>query len=269
MTYGDVHGSNVYKGSEIGPLWEVFAEADRVFLNWNSPLHGTKEFEKIFPFDESHDWKILEVGCGLGKMASLWSSDNNLVTAVDLNLRSLELAKKRFELMRIDGAFLQADGRSLPFSDDSFDYVYSWGVLHHSPDLEASLSEVLRCLKPGHRFGIMLYRRRSLLYRYWIRYIEGFLHEESRHLSDLELTSRYGDGAREEGNPYTRPVSESEIKRMLAEKVSSLEFRVLGTDLDSILKYAMPGLGSGLPLVAKKSLARRFGWSLWISGRKV
>lgn len=268
MTYGDVHGSNVYDGLEIGSLQAFFTEADRVFLNWNSSLHGTTEFEKIFPYEASENWEVLEIGCGLGKMASLWSTQGAIVTAVDLNLRSLDLAKRRFELMGIEGTFLQADGRSLPFGDDTFDYVYSWGVLHHSPDLEASLNEVLRCLKPGHQFGIMLYHRRSILYRYWIRYIEGFLHEESRHLNDVELTSRYGDGSREEGNPYTRPVYASEIEVLLKEKVEDLTFRVLGTDLDSILKYALPGLGSKLPMASKKTLARRFGWSLWINGKK-
>ena len=43
----------------------------------------------------------------------------------------------------------------LPFADASFDYVYSWGVLHHSPDLARSITELMRVLRPGGGFGVM------------------------------------------------------------------------------------------------------------------
>ena len=47
-----------------------------------------------------------------------------------------------------------------------FDYAYSWGVLHHSPNLGQSLAEMMRVTKPGGEFGIMLYNRRSFLHWY-------------------------------------------------------------------------------------------------------
>ena len=58
------------------------------------------------------------------------------------------------------------DARQLALPDNSFDYVYSWGVLHHSPDIAQSLKEMTRVLKPGGGFGIMVYNRRSLLHWY-------------------------------------------------------------------------------------------------------
>lgn len=268
MTYAEVHGTQLFGGKEQETANSLFEEADRQFLEWNRPLHSDKAFGRIFPFSEPQIGEVLEIGCGLGKMASLWAANGNQITAIDLNRRSLELTRLRFELAGLTGEFLQADARHLPFNDCQFDYIYSWGVLHHSPNLEISLSELLRCLKPGHKFGIMLYHRHSVLNGYWTHYLEGWLHEESRYLNPLELTSRYGDGGREEGNPHTRPISKREISDYLLPHSSDLKIQVLGTDLDSLLKYLFPLIGNVLPAPFRKAVARRFGWSLWISGRK-
>ena len=149
-----------------------------------------------------------------------------------------------------------------------FDYAYSWGVLHHSPNLGLSLAEMMRVIRPGGEFGVMLYNRSSFLHCYLTAYIEGFLHYESQFLSPLQLASRYGDGGREEGNPHTWPVTAGEVHDMLIPLADQCEIAVLGTDLDSVFKYLLPGIGLVLPIWAKKPWARRFGWSLWITGRR-
>jgi ubiquinone/menaquinone biosynthesis C-methylase UbiE len=105
---------------------------------------------------------------------------------VDLNPTSVEQTKRRFELMRLKGRIEEMDGRQLALPDAYFDYVYSWGVLHHSPDLDQSLKEMMRALKPGGGFGLMVYNRRSLLYWYKTLFTEGFLHYENRFLGPLE-----------------------------------------------------------------------------------
>jgi ubiquinone/menaquinone biosynthesis C-methylase UbiE len=58
-----------------------------------------------------------------------------------------------------------------PFDDDLFDAVYSWGVLHHSPDTQKAVNEVYRILKPGGLAKIMIYNKHSLIgYMLWTRY---------------------------------------------------------------------------------------------------
>ena len=121
---------------------------------------------------------------------------------------------------------------------------------------------------PGGGFGVMLYNRRSLFHWYMTAYIEGFLHLESRFLNALELASRYGDGRREEGNPHTWPVTVDEIRAVMAPGCDPFEARILGTELDSVLRYMVPGLGMVLPRLVKKAWARRYGWSIWFHGRK-
>ncbi len=270
MTYGAVHGRTEYADGRFDfSSREFFERLDREFYSWNTPLHDQRPFDRLFPYPQYADGaKVLEIGCGLGTMAMNWARNGAAVTAVDLNPTSVRETQKRFELYGLAGNICLMDGNRLAFPDAEFDYVYSWGVLHHSPDLERSLAEMMRVLKPGGGYGLMLYNRHSILYQYGVRYIEGFLHYENRFLEPLKLASRYGDGSREEGNPHTWPVTRSEVENMLAPYSGDTTTRQLGTELDSWLRYLLPGLGILLPRWAKKPWARRAGWSLWLSGHK-
>ncbi|MBF0136818.1 MAG: class I SAM-dependent methyltransferase [Magnetococcus sp. DMHC-1] len=270
MTYGEVHGQSRYDGAEhtLGTL-DFFNKLDAVFHAWNHPLHGQRPFSRLFPFDRyGSGSQVLEVGCGLGTMAMHWAQNGSTVTAVDLNTTAVTQTRRRFELLGLTGDIREADARALPFPDNHFDYVYSWGVLHHSPTIERSVAEMLRVLRPGGEYGIMLYHRHAILQKYMTEYLEGFLHLENRFLTPLQLASRYGDGGRQEGNPHTWPVTRQEFAGLLAPYSPDCTVRVLGTDLDSLLRFLLPGLGLILPTWAKKVWARRFGWSLWAQGHK-
>lgn len=267
QTFATLHGETVYGDGqyELGSR-EFFERVDQEFFAWNRPLHDRRPFDRLFPFTAG--WRVLEVGCGMGTMAMQWCQNGASLTAVDLSPTSVAMTRKRLELFGYEAQVREMDGRNLAFNDDSFDYCYSWGVLHHSPDLARSLQELVRVLKPGQPFGVMLYHRKSLKHWHRTDYLEGFLHYENRFLGELELASRYGDGSRKEGNPHTWPVTFEEVKAMLAGRAEQMECRVLGTDLDTIFQALLPGIGLFVPRWAKKVWARRWGWSLWITGVK-
>jgi hypothetical protein len=140
-------------------------------------------------------------------------------------------------------------------------------VLHHSPDLAQSLREVMRLIRPGREFAMMLYNRDSLLYRYVIQFRQGFLNMESKFLDPLELASRHADDFETEGNPHTWPVRKLEIREILGPYTKDLSFWIHGTDVSSHLDHLIPVLGSRMPAWALKPWARRFGWSLCFAGR--
>jgi len=94
-----------------------------------------------------------------------------VLTGVDLTQRAIGHTQRRFELLGLKSSLQVADAEALPFADNTFDAVYSWGVLHHSPNTEKAVSEVWRVLKPGGFAKIMIYHKYALVgYMLWIRY---------------------------------------------------------------------------------------------------
>lgn len=275
MTYAEAHGQAEYRLAD-GTMERVelgsprfFELADSVFYRWNEPLHDeTGKFGRIFDYPRYRGKRVLEIGCGMGCMASNWARHGAEIAAIDLNPVAVAQTRRRFEVFGLKGEVREADAEALPFSDGSFDYVYSWGVLHHTPGIRQAVREIHRVLRPGGRFGLMLYNRGSVLFRYFVQYQEGLVNLESRFLDAVALGSRYGDGGRAEGNPHTWPVTRHEVLAELIPMFVRPEIKVLGTDVPEALNTWFPGLGRTLPLGWCKALARRWGWSLWIAAEK-
>ena len=269
MTYSLTHGSSTFstKSTKFGSR-NFFDASDARFIEWNKPLHLEKPFSKIFNYKKFREKKILEIGCGIGLMSMLWAKNGSNLTAIDLNPQSISLTKKRFRNNKLKGKISLGDANKLKFINESFDYVYSWGVLHHSPDFEKSVSEMMRVTKAGGGFGVMVYNRNSVLFNYMIKYREGFLHLENKFNSKLSLASKFTDGAKEGGNPFTWPLTKKELIKIFQPFSNNFQIKILGTDLDATLPQLFPYVGRYMPLFLKKSLARRFGWSIWISGEK-
>jgi len=111
----------------------------------------------------------------------------------------------------------------------------------------------------------MLYNRASVYYWYLVQYLAEFLHGESRFLNPLELASRYTDGAEQEGNPHTWPVTKKEMTALLAPHSSQLHIYAMGQ-----IDYAFPPkLSSYLPSRLTEAWAKRWGWSLYMRGTKL
>jgi SAM-dependent methyltransferase len=275
MTYAQDHGATVYhrpdgtvERVEIGSQ-RFFELADETFYRWNEPIRGKEgPFGRIFDYQRYRGMPVLEVGCGMGCMAMNWAQRGARMTAVDLNPVAVAQTRRRLELFGLTGDIREVDGESLPFQDASFQFAYSWGVLHHTPGIVRAVGELYRVLAPGGRIGLMLYNRNSVLYRYSVGYQEGVVNGERLFLDELQLASRYGDGAREDGNPHTWPVTEREVRRDLMPMFEDVSVQVLGTDVPDLLNTWLPRLTRFMTPAMIKAVARRWGWSLWITGRK-
>ena len=95
--------------------------------------------------------------------ASSWRSGASQVTAVDLTENALAVAKQFAAHRGVTIDFQLGNAEGLDFPDESFDAVYSFGVLHHTPDIKRSVAEVHRVLRPGGTAYVMLYHRDSLV----------------------------------------------------------------------------------------------------------
>ncbi len=165
--------------------------------------------------------QVLEIGSGAGAHSCLFKRRGANVTAVDLTpARALSTARK-LALTRGEnpGRAYQADAENLPFPNESFDIVYSNGVLHHSENTAACVAEVYRVLKPGGRAVIMLYSRHSA--NYWLSIVpRGILFGGVFRWPEAEWVGRVTEGTPKFGatrNPITRVYSARAMRALFAD----------------------------------------------------
>jgi SAM-dependent methyltransferase len=141
-------GKQVETALSFGYEWhrfpEMYDEWERQFLNYMQP-HGPEFFRGK---------KILDAGCGNGRFAFYAAKYGAEVWAIDLG-PAVEVARKNTESYNVN--VVQADLHNPPFAFESFDFIYSIGVLHHLPDPEPAFQNLLRFLKPGGVVQIYLY----------------------------------------------------------------------------------------------------------------
>lgn len=107
-----------------------------------------------------HGKTVLDVGCGHGLMAQKIAALSGEVMAVELSPAVIQ-AYQQNTCSNLH--FVQADLSFLPFDDQSFDILYSSGVLHHTPDTKKSLFEIETVLKPEGLICIWLYHPQNKL----------------------------------------------------------------------------------------------------------
>ena len=131
----------------------------RYRVEWHIPL--------LVPFAETRDKKVLEIGCGNGADGVLFAQAGADYTGVDLTEAAIEATRKHFQAVAAPGRFQIENAESLSFPNESFDFVYSYGVLHHTANPSQAFGEVLRVLKPGGNAVLMLYHKNS--FNYYVR----------------------------------------------------------------------------------------------------
>ena len=116
--------------------------------------------------------KLLEVGVGAGTDFLQWVRAGAIATGIDLTNEAIDHVAHRLSLYGLEAEkMLVADSENLPFSENSFDVVYSWGVIHHTPDTPKAMSEIIRVLKTGGTAKVMIYHRHSILvYFFWMKH---------------------------------------------------------------------------------------------------
>jgi ubiquinone/menaquinone biosynthesis C-methylase UbiE len=168
--------------SQVYEFWNKFSCGEQMYL------HGTDEKAKYInqfiiryqlepyilsfaDFAAGRGKRVLEIGVGLGADHQRWAESDCELFGIDLTGRAITNTTRRFEIFGLSSKLLKADAENLPFNSESFDIVYSWGVIHCTPDTEKAIAEIWRVLKPGGEAKIMIYHKHSFVgYMLWIRY---------------------------------------------------------------------------------------------------
>lgn len=204
------------------------------------------EIAEFAEFPTALGKKVLEIGVGMGADFTRWEAAGADVIGIDLTERAIATARTRSRTRR--GMLLVADAESLPFRDNDFDIVYSWGVLHHTPDTERAITEAIRVLAPGGALKIMLYHRRSwVALAAWVR----FCLFRGRPFATLRQAVTNIE------SPGTRAFTKEEVRGLLY-SVDDVSVRSRLSVWDRKHTPLIPNL-----------LGDRFGWFLLVEATKV
>lgn len=128
--------------------------------------------EPFARFEEAVGEDLLEVGVGMGAdHARFARAQPKYLAGVDLTSTAVNWTRQRLAAYGFSSDLRVADAERLPFEDNSFSMVYSWGVIHHTPDPQSAVNELRRVLRPGGRARVMIYHRDSITgFVLWLRY---------------------------------------------------------------------------------------------------
>ena len=243
---------------------------------------------------ECHSWidwrgkRVLEVGAGIGTDARRLIGAGALYTGINIDRGSAEATARALRTFALPGVSLQRDARSLDFSAETFDVVYSFGVLQHIPEVERAVAEITRVLAPGGELLVMLYNRSSINYRLEIMFLRRLglhllsipgmtgvlarlglpraklerhrqLYRERGRLSDAEWLSRNTNGP---DYPYCRVYGAREAEELLS------GFEILRHEVRFFDHRHWGVLGRLLPPWLRRALGRRWGWHRILQVRK-
>jgi ubiquinone/menaquinone biosynthesis C-methylase UbiE len=185
-----------------------------------------------FQFRKYSKRTVLDLGCGAGIDSAEFLKSGARTVSLDFSLLSARSAKLLLKEARLKGNVVLGDARYLPFRDAQFDIVYSFGVIHHIPNVSNALREIVRILRPEGVFMGMVYNRNSLLYAYSILYLHGILEGLfSQGESEIDVASRFSE--RIIGNPYTKPYDKDELMNMLERFFKSVKVRTCYNVIDT------------------------------------
>lgn len=117
-------------------------------------------------FCEFESWqnrRVLEIGCGIGTEAVNFVRGGASYTGLELSEESLRIAQQRFSLFELPGRFILGDAEEADkyFSDETFDLIYSFGVLHHTLDIQNALRSMKALSHVGTKIKVMIYANES------------------------------------------------------------------------------------------------------------
>ena len=169
----------------VKQFWEMFpcelqyapkpyGKATRELFDYLEKERYDKQAPFLHSFIQFTRWygkSVLEIGVGVGTDFTQMVRAGARAIAVDLTVASAELVRDRLKIYSLEADVIVADAENLPFRSEAFDFIYSIGVIHHSPKPEDIVGEIFRTLKNRGEIRLAVYNRYSgAVYRYYLKY---------------------------------------------------------------------------------------------------
>ncbi len=249
----DPCGSHYVKDAKPHTL-EWFLEAERYRYGEYAPW-----MPEVMEFAGHAGERVLEVGAGMGTDHAQFARHGAIVTDVDLSAGHLALAKENLALRGLQGNFVHHDAEILPFDDDSFDVVYSNGVIHHTPNTQQVVDEIYRVLKPGGKAIVMVYAEKSLHYWRnlvgWIGLVQGKIYNQSMG----QIMSESVEISENDARPLVKVYTARRLRHMFGrfDNVSVVKRQLIAQEMPRALKW-----------MSLDTAGKLMGWNLIVKARK-
>ena len=239
--FWDSHINNEYYTKSKRASDEYFDDITR--KRYRHHYHLPELFEQI---GDGHGKKMLEIGCGIGIDTVSLARKGFDITAIDLTESAITISRERAQKLGLPINYQVGNAERLDFKDDTFDVVYSFGVIHHTPNIKQAVREIHRVLKPGGKAYIMIYAKYSLVNA--IHVLFRIPYESPKDLKDHA--------------PVVIRSSKEESRDLFR------EFQNVSLHADYPFTYGMRFIAGWVPVPAKKFLGKIFGWHLMIEATK-
>ena len=229
-----------------------FLESLRHFLPWR-----TRPLEQLIPFATLSSKDVLEIGVGCGNHAQLLASNARSFVGIDLTDFAARCTSERMKLFGLDAKILRMDAEMMDFPDNSFDFIWSWGVIHHSADTRRILEQMHRVLRPGGTAVTMVYHRNFWNYYLVSGVFRGVLGGEFLKTRSLnEILQKQTDGA------LARHYTEREWKDLVGDL-----FTVRSSQIFGMKSEIVPLPGGSIKTVVESMIPDSVGRALTNSAK--
>jgi ubiquinone/menaquinone biosynthesis C-methylase UbiE len=188
---------------------------------------------------------VLEIGCGMGIDLLELTNMGGETIGLDLVNEHLKLAKVLFSLHNKPTSLFRGDAEQLPLASESIDVVYSFGVLHHTPNIHKAIDEIYRVLKQNGRVIIGRYHKNS--WYYWVNliFLKGILQRGLKGESLSEFLSTNVEFSRSDAKPLVKVYSRSDCRKLFKRfskniKVKTYHFKKEQIPIPNSIKQFLP-----------------------------
>lgn len=206
---------------------------------------------RLVDFNAWRGRPVLDVGCGAGVEVVRFARGGARVAGVDVSTQAAALTAQNVAQQGLRALVASADGEALPFSDNTFDFVYAHGVVQYAANDRAVVAECARVLKPGGLAVFQVYNRIS-----WLHALSKVMRVPLEH-EDAPVLRRYSIG---EFRKLLRGFAKIDI---VAERFP-VKSRLHKGWKGAVYNGLFVGTFNAVP----RALVRRFGWHLLAFCRK-
>ena len=210
---------------------EFYRQIDHNFFSSAKEYMPWKKipFDPLIDYDSLSQKDVLEIGVGSGCHAQLLASKARSFTGVDITEYAVKSTSERLRQLGLHAKIYCMQAEQLEFPDHSFDFVWSWGVIHHSSDIRKILQEIKRVLRPGGTVITMVYHRNFLNYYLLGGFFRGVLLGDLLKTKSVHKTiQRRTDGA------IARYYSISEWRALASEYLTLDQILIFGSKAEII-----------------------------------